>query len=190
VDHGIEQLVAQPELQQFAAFPEVHVEVVRSRARRSDSQVLGRLAREVPDPALRRELLSMLLARDDLRSVQAFLERVEDPRTSADALDCLALVPSPPVEILFQCLHSPLEGRRTAAARVLGRLNQPAVSRELIAMIVRGVHRREAMIALLSSSETTAQQFLADAARDPMLSATLWNAKRQFQSLSPFSWRS
>jgi hypothetical protein len=75
-----------------------------------------------------------------------------------------------------------------AAARVLGRLDQPVVSRQLIAMVVRGMYRQEAMIALLSSSETTARQFLAAVARDPTLSAVLWNAKRQFQSL--FFWRS
>jgi len=75
-----------------------------------------------------------------------------------------------------------------AAATVLGRLDQPAVSRNLIAMVRRGMYRQEAMIALLSSSETTARQFLADAERDPMLSATLWNAKRVFQTSLP--WRS
>ena len=32
-------------------------------------------------------------------------------------LECLALVPDPPVEILFQCLHGPLVVRRMAAAR-------------------------------------------------------------------------
>jgi hypothetical protein len=146
------------------------------------------LAQEEQHSSLRQELLSMLLARGDPGSVQVFLDRVEDPHTSADALECLALVPDPPVEVLFQCLHGPLVVRRMAAARVLGRLDQPVVSRQLIAMVVRGMYRQEAMIALLSSSETTARQFLAAVARDPTLSAVLWNAKRQFQSL--FFWRS
>jgi HEAT repeat protein len=120
--------------------------------------------------------------------VQVFLERVADPATSAAALDCLESGSPPPVEILFSCLRSPAVGQRMAAARVLGRLNQAAVSRELIAMVLRGTYRQEAMIALLSSSEATAQQFLAGAARDPTLSATFLNAKRQFQQF--FSWRS
>ena len=95
---------------------------------------------------------------------------------------------NPPVELLFRCLRGPTVGQRTAAALALGRLNQPAVSRQLIAMIERGTYRQEAMIALLSSSEPIARQFLADAERNQMLAATLWNAKRQLQN--PFTWRS
>jgi hypothetical protein len=177
-----------PLLQRLAVWPEVHAEVIRSMGRLSDSPTLGRLSRDEQDPALRRELLSMLLTRNDLRSVRVFLESAEDSHTTADALECLVLVSNPPVEMLFQCLCGPDAEQRMVAAGVLGRLNRPEVSRELIAMVARGMCRQEAMIALLSSSETTAQQFLANAARDPTLSATLWNAKRQFQSL--FSWRS
>jgi hypothetical protein len=132
--------------------------------------------------------LSLLLAKGDLQSVRAFLERVEDTRTSAEALDCLTSAQNPPVEALFRCLRGASAGQRAAAALALGRLNRPAVSGELIAMVARGTYRQEAMIALLSSSEATAKQFLADAQRNPTLSLTLWNAKRQFQNF--LSWRS
>lgn len=128
-----------------------------------------------------RQRWSSLLAENNLRSMQAFLQRVEDRRTSAEALDCLAAVPNPPVELLFRCLRGPAAAQRTAAALALGRLNQAVVSQRLIAMIMRGMYRQEAMIALLSSSEPTARQFVVDAERNQMLSATLWNAKRQFQ---------
>jgi hypothetical protein len=175
-----------PLLQQCLAVPEARVEVARNVARLSDSSVLGRWTRDEPDPVLRREILSALLDRDDAASVRVFLDRVEDPRTSAEALDCLALVPDPPVEMLFQFLRGPLAGQRMTAAVVLGRLDQPAVSRELIAMIHRGMYRHEAVIGLMASSEPTAQQFVAAALRDPVFVATLWNAKRQFQSLFPF----
>ena len=144
-------------------------------------------AAEQQDAVLRQEL-SSLLAKNDLPSVRAFLERVQDQHTSAETLDCLASAPNPPVELLFRCLRGPTVGQRTAAALALGRLNQPAVSRQLIAMIERGMYRQEAMIALLSSSEPVARQFLADAERNQMLAATLWNAKRQLQN--PFTWRS
>lgn len=137
--------------------------------------------------ALRQQLTS-LLAENDVRSVRAFLQRVEDRRTSAEALDCLAAAPTPPVELLFRCLRGPTSAQRAAAALALGHLNQAAVSQRLIAMILRGVYRQEAMMALLSSSEPTARQFVVDAERNQVLSATLWNAKRQFQN--SFSWRS
>jgi hypothetical protein len=144
-----------------------------------------RMAREERDPARLRQLLLLLLAEGDLQSVHIFLERVEDPRTSADAFNCLASAPNPPVEALFQYLRSPLISRRRTAALVLGRLNQPMVSRELIGMVVHGIYLQEAMFALVSSSETTAQQFLADAARNPKLLATLQNTKRQFHNYFP-----
>jgi hypothetical protein len=128
-----------------------------------------------------RQQLRLLLAENDLRSVGAFLERVADRRTSAGALNCLAAEPNPPVALLFRCLRGSKARERTAAALALGCLNRPEVSRELIAMIARGRYRHEAMIALLSSSESTARQFVANAERNQMLQATLWNAKRQFQ---------
>jgi hypothetical protein len=146
------------------------------------------LAAKQQDPAVRKEMLSILFARNDRASIDVFLDLVSDPKTSAEALACVADAPNPPLQTLFQCLHSPQATRRIAAARVLGRLDQPAVSRELIAMVARGTFRQEAMIALLSSSETTARRFLADAERNPMLSATLWNAKRVIHTSS--SWRS
>jgi hypothetical protein len=152
-----------------------------------NSQKLGRWAGKELNPAQRQMILSELLTRDDVQSVQIFLERVEDPRTSAAALDCLAEAANPPIEMLFQCLRSPSLGQRTAAATALGRLNKPEISRQLIAMVQQGKYRREAMIALLSSSDATARQYLANLERDPMLSATLWNAKRQCQYSLP--WR-
>jgi hypothetical protein len=161
---------------------------VRDMAEASDSPTLGRLVGQQQDPAVRKELLSALFARNDRASVDVFLRRVEDRKTAADALACVAGAANPPLQTLFQCLRSPQPGRRIAAAQVLGRLDQPAVSCELIAMVARGTYRQEAMIALLSSSETTARQFVANAAQNPMLSATLWNAKRVFQTAS--SWRS
>jgi hypothetical protein len=152
-------------------------------AENTDSPTLARLFREEQDRGARKELLSALLGRNDPASVNIILSLVEDPRTSADALDGVTGAPNAPVHTLLQCLRSSHFARRMAAAQVLGRLDQPVVSCELIAMIKRGEYRQEAMIALLSSSEPTARQFLVDAERDPLLAATLWNAKRLYQNL-------
>jgi hypothetical protein len=150
---------------------------VRAMVDASDSPTLARLAGEEQDPTLRQEMLLALFARDDQGSVDVFLQCVEDRKTAADALACVADAPNPPLQTLFQCLCGPQNGRRMAAAQVLGRVNQPAVSRELIAM-TQGAYRQYAMIALLSSSEPTARQFVTDAGRDPVLSATVLNAIR------------
>jgi hypothetical protein len=134
------------------------------------------------DPAQRQVLLSELLSRNNMSSVCVFLDRAEDPRTSDAAFESLAGAANLPIEMFFQCLRSPMDSRRTAAARVLGRLDRPEITQQLIAMVNRGTYRREAMVALLSSSEPTARQYLACAERDQMLAATLWNAKRNFQT--------
>jgi hypothetical protein len=166
---------------------------IRDMLETTDSPTLGRLAGRQQEPAVRKEVLAALFARDDPTSVNAFLALVDDQKTAADALACAADAPNPPLQSLFQCLSSPQSGRRMAAAQVLGQLNQPAVSRELIAM-ARGAYRQYAMIALLSSSEPAARQFVANAGRDPMLSATVLNAGRLLNAKrvpkTTSSWRS
>jgi hypothetical protein len=141
-------------------------------------------AKSENDQTVQQELAA-LLARGDAASIDQFLDRAADPRTADAALDSLSHVSDPPIQALLQSLHAPRPDRRLAAARVLGRLNQPAVSCELIAMARRGVHRQEAFIALLSSSEPSAQQFVTAAARDVNLAAALWNAQRQANTSFP-----
>jgi hypothetical protein len=140
------------------------------------------------DSVAHRELWTRLLAQNDPRCVGEFLKFVEDARTSAEAIEFAAISPHPPVEALLQCLRGPSARGRVAAALVLGRLDQPIVSQELIAMVRAGVYRQEALIALLASSEPAAREFLTMIEREPAFVATLWNAKRQFQN--PFPWRS
>jgi hypothetical protein len=139
------------------------------------------------DTRLRREI-QVLLARKNRAAVQTFLEHVADIRTSAVALSCLDTAPEPPAEMFLKFLHSRSASQRVAAALALGRLNQPAISRQLIATVLRGSCRQEALMALLASSEPSAQQFVMAAARDPLLSATLYSAQRHIQQFS--SWGS
>jgi HEAT repeat protein len=128
------------------------------------------------------------LARKNRAAVQVFLERVADVRTSAVALSCLDTASEPRAEMFLKFLHSRSASQRVAAALALGRLNQPAISRQLIATVLRGSCRQEALMALLASSEPSAQQFVMAAARDPLLSATLYSAQRHIQQFS--SWGS
>jgi hypothetical protein len=175
-------VAAQPRLQA----PEVEPSLLDA-ARTCDSPKLGRWILKERNPARRQELLSVLLSRNDMPSVRIFLDLMSDSRTSDASLSCLAGTSNPPVEILFQCLRNPQCGRQKAAARALGRLDRPEISKQLIAMVNGGTYRHEAMIGLLSSSEAIARQYLAKAERDQMLWATLWNAKRQCQT--SFPWR-
>ena len=173
---------------ELAAQPGLHGDAAKRIARLSDSPALGRMAAVEQDAGLQRELLAMLLARENPQSVRVFLQRAADPRMSAAAMQSLAIAGRVRVELFFQCLCGPDPAERMVAAHVLGRLNRPEVSRQLIGMIERGLYRQEALVALLSSSEASAREFVMSAQRDPMLAVAVWNAKRQSQMFSP--WRS
>jgi hypothetical protein len=153
-------------------------------ARIVDPAAVGQLARLERDPDRQRRLLALLLEQDDRQSMRVFLRRVEDPQTSDAALGAVELAARVPVEKLLESLSGPDRTRRTAAARVLGRLNRPEVSRQLIEMVLRGTSRHEALVALLASPEASARRFLAGAVRDPVLSVSLWNAQRQLHALA------
>jgi hypothetical protein len=72
----------------------------------------------------------------------------------------------PPVEDLFAAMSNERMRVRMDAARTLGGLNNPAVSRRLAQMAINNINRREALVALLSSSDPVARQFLAAAQQD------------------------
>jgi hypothetical protein len=150
---------------------------------RPDATAIGRLARQERDPRAQRELVASLLERGDLPSIRVFLQRVADPRTSGAALACVGRE-DPPVETLLEFLTAPDRGERMAAAQVLGRLDRPEISRRLIEMVRLGAYRQEALLGLLCSSEPSAREFLASAERDSTFWATLWNAKRLFETLA------
>ena len=88
------------------------------------------------------------------------------------------------MELLFAFLEDPREPRRVAAARVLGRLEQPAVSAALISLALRNVQRREALLALLSSAEPQARRFVWQAGQDRSLAGELHAAAAQLRSLA------
>ena len=111
---------------------------VRNVAQTNDLPKLGQKIREEKDPALRQKMLLELLSRDDMQSVQLFLDRMEDAQTANDAIESLTVADNPPIEQFFQCLRSPRDGRRMAAARALGSLNRPEISRDLINLVNRG----------------------------------------------------
>ena len=79
----------------------------------------------------------------------------------------------PPVDELFAAMSSSKVSVRLSAARTLGEMNDPAVSHRLAQMALENVSRREALVALMASSDTVARTFLAYAERDLTLAATM-----------------
>jgi hypothetical protein len=77
------------------------------------------------------------------------------------------------VEQLFAAMYSSRIDTRLAAASRLSKLNDPQVSKRLAQMALEGSVRREALIALLQSSDKVANQFLAYAETDETLAPSL-----------------
>jgi HEAT repeat protein len=147
----------------------------------SPAQLTTRIADEA-DPARQRCLLGVLVTHPDPRALSTYLSFVANAATSDNALDALDDVADPPVDALFAHLDVPRTDRRLAAARALGRINGPAVSERLAKMVERGVHRREALAALMSSSGDEASRFLAGFRRIPSLVSVIRSIELQLRN--------
>ncbi len=160
----------------------VHVEVVRALGRLSNPGQLARLARAESDLSLRRDLMGQLLECDSETALRLYLGFVANPVYSADALSSVGQVSSPPVESLFGYLDNPRLSLRIASARVLGRLDDPAISTRLVLRVSRQEGLREALIALLESKNKTAQLFVFRARQDVTLAASVRAAQSRVAS--------
>jgi len=101
--------------------------------------------------------------------VDAFLARVADPKTRGQALATLDTLTNPPTDQLLARLTDRRSDVRVAAALALGRIDGPATTDRLIALIAQGQSRREAFIALAASRGDEARAFLQQAAQSENL---------------------
>jgi hypothetical protein len=161
-----------------AAVPELHRAAIGTLVRIADSSIVGELVLGEQNADLQRTLLSTLLSRGEPTSLEQFLNFVANERTAEASLAAALSLKNPPMDLLFSSLSDPLEARRIAAARVIGRIDGDATTRRLIAMVESGVNRHEACIALLSSRGTEAVRYVdAAAQRDPTLASVLSGAR-------------
>ncbi len=77
------------------------------------------------------------------------------------------------VDELFAEMSNPRMSVRLTAARALGSRNDPEISSRLVKMAIGNLNRREALVALLSSSDLVARQFLAYAQENVELAASV-----------------
>jgi hypothetical protein len=160
------------------AVPGLHRAAILALARLAGPSLVAELTLAERDAELRKTLLASLLSADDLASLDLFLEFAADEKTMDAALAAAVSVKRPPMDLLFAALSDPLEARRIAAARVIGRIDGPATTQRLIAMVESGVNRHEACIALLSSRGPEAVRYVDSVAeRDPTLASILSGAR-------------
>ncbi len=152
--------------------------------RLGDFQSLADLARQTHSHVIRQKLLSALLHREANEAVPLYLAFVEEPATATDALAAADDAPQPAIDELFARLDDPHLDVRLAAARALGRIDGPAVTRRLAAMVERNVNQREALAALITSHGRDAQAIVAQARRRSSLAATIQSLEILLQSNS------
>jgi hypothetical protein len=145
---------------------------------------LARLATVEPDAQLRRNLLRALLARQTEESIGLYLGFVDQRSFRADALEAVAAMQDPPVDVLLVYLESSRRSVRLAAAQALGRVSGADIAQRLSGSVFRGIGRQEALLALLLSPTPQAASFLSEARRDLYLVASVQAAEQQLHALT------
>jgi hypothetical protein len=161
-----------------AAVPELHRAAIGTLVQIADSSIVGELVLGEQNADLQRTMLAALLSRGESPALEQFLNFVANEGTADAALAAAQSLKDPPMDLLFSSLSDPLEVRRIAVARVIGRIDGAATTRRLIAMVESGVNRHEACIALLSSRGQEAARYVDTAAEhDPSLAAIFSGAR-------------
>jgi HEAT repeat protein len=148
-------------------------EVVEAVARISTVEQLAARVRTEPSPKRQQIWLVALFERGSPQAIGEYFRLIDHPLTSSAALSAAGSAKKPPVEELLAVLQSPRISNRVAAARILGSLNKPTVSRRLIELAMNPGTRREALIGLMCSSDPVAKQFLVYAQHDLTLAASV-----------------
>jgi hypothetical protein len=144
-----------------------------------------------PEPAIttvadtssthRPETLETLLRRDSAAGVDRCLRMTENGH-DREAVAALKSVRGPAVDRLFARLDDPKVAVRLAAARLLGKVDGPAVTERLAEMVGENRNRREALAALMQSDGPEARQFVARAQGTRNLEAVVRSIAVQLKS--------
>jgi PBS lyase HEAT-like repeat-containing protein len=162
-----------PALLRAAGEKSLHSVAIGALSRIADAPTIDQLVRDETSTDLQRVLLAALLGRDEPVALGIYLNYVDSKTYGPTALAATEQVSNPPMERLFSTLHSTSEFERLAAARVLGRIDGPATTERLIALLEEGQSRQEACVALLSSRGEEAANFVSNARTNPTLATLL-----------------
>jgi HEAT repeat protein len=162
-----------PDVLRATADANLHVAAIHALSRIADSATIEQLAHEEASKELQRVLLAALLGRGDVESLRLYLSNVASEPMTETALAAAEQTPHPPMDLLFAVLRSPSELERLTAARVIGRIDGPATTERLIALLEESTSRQEACVALLTSRGQEAVNFVNSARTNPALAAAL-----------------
>ena len=163
---------------------ETRRDAVRALTLLADVEVIAGLASSEFDEESRQQYLAELLSRQNEEALTAYLDLLMDRPTRNSALAVLDEETMPPVRLLFGFMRGPNYSRRMAAAIVLGRLDQPDVTEQLIRLTRSQFNRQEAFVGLLVSPDERAGRFLSIAHQDQTMIAAVTSAQLQLHHLS------
>jgi hypothetical protein len=147
------RIATAPVEQEIAAKPPRSLREIQIGLTRSDLADADRLI-----------MLQELLERGSDDAIGLYLKQVADAESREIALALLDNLPRPPIQRLIARLNDPLVEVRMAAARALGRIDGPELTRQLANMAERNQNRREAIMALACSDGAEAREFVRRAA--------------------------
>jgi hypothetical protein len=149
---------------------------------------LAQAVRLSNDPQSRRMLIARLLSADEEEAsaaVGGYLSLVQDVATRGEALAVADTAPRLPLEALLTALQSEEKPIRLSAALVLGHVNGPVVTRQLVDIVTaERPAPTEAWIALLVCRGELAQEFLSYATRSPQLLGHVNNARAEWARMN------
>jgi hypothetical protein len=114
------------------------------------------------------------------------LDVMSRPQDSSELLAALRDADAKLAVALFAQLGSQDRSARYAAARALGALRNPEVTRRLVELVAIGERRAEALVALAASDEPAAIQFVSQVQRNAVLATALQSALVQAGTSQPW----
>jgi hypothetical protein len=177
---------ALPALVKLAERPTALAAALSSMEQVAGLPVLGALALQTNHPTVRAALMNRLLTADSEPAIRAYLMLVNNAASRDEALAAADAAERFPMAALVRLLDDDDRQSRVAAAMVLGYVNGPSVSRALIDRVLQaGGASVEAWAALLACRGESADQFLAQASRQPRLLGHVNSARMYWARMAP-----
>ena len=174
-EHGSSR--SAPLLLRAARQPSLRDNALAAIERSGGADALAQACTQTVDPAIRRSIAERLLAADSDDAIACFLQLAAHPALAPDLLAAADALANPPTARLFNLLNADDKPMRQTAALVLGRINGPEVTAQLIALVTTDPGANEAWLALINCRGQSAHEFLATASHNPYMLGYLNHAR-------------
>ncbi len=148
---------------------------------------LAQAVASTSDPDVRAALMLRLLAADSPAALRGYVSLVQNAATRSEALSAARTSMKFRAAEFFTLLDDSEEPVRVAAAIVLGYVNGPEITRQLIARVIeQPADSTAAWLALMTCRGELAQEFLNYASQRPQLLGYYNNARVRYPQFTPY----